>query len=498
MTTLIKNVQIIDGTGEKAKSADVLIKGDRISAIGNFNKKTADLIIDGRGAYLSPGFINLNTDSDHYLSIFDNKEQQDFLMQGVTTIIGGLCGASLAPLLYGSLESIRKWANPEKINVNWRTMDEFLDNLDQSPLGVNFATLVGHATIRRALIGENLRDLTLKEIEVFKDIISKALESGAYGFSTGLGYAHARQTPYSELKALLEPVVRQAAVYATHLRNDEEGLLSSVDETIHLARETGVRVLISHFRPLYKFEDEWERALSLIEADVSLRIHADLYPFDHSVLPIYRLLPLWAQNGPLELMMHHLENKSMRERIVGALPRLKGDEITISAAPQNEYLVGKTLRDFCNTRQIKSVKEGLVELMLLAKLKAMVIFKNINLDVLLRNLHRPSILVASNSASLRDDVEVLKPERALKTFPRFLELVQEKNLMPLEMAVKKITSLPASIIGLEDRGVIKDRAFADLVIFKDGEIKTVLVNGEVAFDGGKITSKLSGKVLRKN
>ena len=133
MTIIIKGAQIIDGTGKPPTVADVLIKGDRISAIGDFFRQKAEEVIDlrGTGAFLTPGFIDVNTDSDHYLSIFTNPEQENFLLQGVTTIIGGNCGSSLAPLIRGTLESIRKWTDTDLINVNWQSVAEFLSELEK-------------------------------------------------------------------------------------------------------------------------------------------------------------------------------------------------------------------------------------------------------------------------------------------------------------------------------------------------------------------------------
>ncbi len=209
MTLLIKNVQVVGatrradtGAGDGAAPAmDVFVSDNKISAIGNFPNKRADVVLDGKGAYLSAGFIDCNTDSDHYLTLFDNPGQEDFIRQGVTTIMGGMCGASLAPLLYGSLESLQKWGNPDRINVNWHTMAEFLAVMDKRPTAVNFGTLVGHATIRRALVGEALRELTKNELGVFSRTLEAALAEGAFGFSSGLGYVHSRKTPYAELRA---------------------------------------------------------------------------------------------------------------------------------------------------------------------------------------------------------------------------------------------------------------------------------------------------------
>src|SRR3989338_1585089 len=174
MTILFKGCQVVDGSGGEIQRADVFIKDDKISAIGNFPNKKADQVINCLGLYVSPGFIDVNTDSDHYLTLFTHPEQKDFLLQGVTTIIGGNCGSSLAPLLYGSLESIRKWTNINQVNVDWQTVADFLKVFNRIKLGVNFGTLIGHSTIRRALIGEDFRDLTKSELAVFKKIVQQS------------------------------------------------------------------------------------------------------------------------------------------------------------------------------------------------------------------------------------------------------------------------------------------------------------------------------------
>ena len=266
MTLLIKDVQILGGTRPFPDRSDVFVSNDKISAIGHFPNKKADVILEGQGAYLSPGFIDVNTDSDHYLTLFDHPGQEDFLKQGVTTIFGGMCGSSLAPLLYGGLESMGKWADPNRVNVNWHTMAELLAVIDRHPLAVNFGTLVGHATIRRAILGEAARDLTKNELGVFARTLRAALAEGGFGLSTGLAYVHARKTPYAELKFLADIAAEARGVYATHLRDGGAGIARSVEETIRVAKESEVKTLVSHFVPVIGSEKEYETALAAIEA----------------------------------------------------------------------------------------------------------------------------------------------------------------------------------------------------------------------------------------
>src|SRR3989344_2802238 len=384
--TLIRSVQIVDGSGKAPYKADVLLSGDRISALGAFPNKKASLVINGLGYYLAPGFIDIHTDSDHYLTLFSNPPQEDFLTQGVTTIIGGHCGSSLAPLLYGSLESIQKWGNPNLINVDWHTVDDFLTVLKSSGLGVNFGTLVGHSTIRRALIGEGLRDLSGSELKVLLNLLARSLEEGALGLSAGLGYVHSKNVSYEEIKSFAKTVEKYNGVFAAHLRDEKEKLADAVSETIQLSRETGAKILVSHFRPLIGYERNFEQALNLIETAANkLDFHFDNYPFDSSVVPLYTLLPTEFQTGGWRVMLDNISKKAIQEKIIKELLILKESDIIIASAPQAKYLTGKYLGQFAKNREI-DLPAALLELMKATQLQAVVIYKNINLDLTVKSL----------------------------------------------------------------------------------------------------------------
>ncbi len=250
MTLLIRNVQILGSDQKLPDKLDVFVSGEKIAAIGRFPGKKADEIVEGQGMYLAPGFIDVDTESDHYLSIFTNPSQDDFLKQGVTTIIGGLCGASLAPLLYGSLDALEEWTRVAQVNVDWHSTEEFLRVLEKFPLGVNFGTLVGHSTLKQAIIGQKPRDLTKNELKVLGNVLERSIKEGSFGFSTGLGYTLGRETPYAEISFLAAIVKRLGGVYATHLRSEGGAIKESIDENFRLARELGVKILISHLMPM--------------------------------------------------------------------------------------------------------------------------------------------------------------------------------------------------------------------------------------------------------
>ncbi|MBI4991886.1 MAG: amidohydrolase family protein [Candidatus Harrisonbacteria bacterium] len=490
---LIKNTQIIDGTGQPSFKGDILIKDNRISAIGNFPNQKAEQIIDGLGLTLTPGFIDCHSTSDHYLTLFTNPSQKDFLLQGVTTIIGGQCGSSLAPLLYGSLKSIRKWADPDQINVGWVTLAELKSVLRRLGLGVNFTTLVGHSTIRRDLIGEEIRDLTDSEMDIFKNTLSNSLKEGGRGLSAGLGYSHSKNVPYIEIKNLLAVLTKYKGVYATHLRDERGGLVESVKETIQIAKESKASVIISHFRPILGWENQFREAKDLIDANLNkANLYLEMNPFNASVLPIYTLLPAWAQHGGLENMLAIISQQRHRVRILKELgnSEINPKKLIIAEARDNNSIVGKNLKEFSENRGL-NICDGLLAIMEITRMKALFLHQNINSELLKEALFHPRALIGSNSASPKDSPALLKPERSLNTFTQFLKMAAEKGVR-IEKSIQKITSSPAEIFGLEKRGTVKEGWFADLAMFKDNQMVNVIVNGQIAVQDGKITDNLAG------
>jgi N-acyl-D-aspartate/D-glutamate deacylase len=507
MTLLIKNVQLVDGTGVAHASGDasdrpcdVFVSDTRISAIGNFPNKKADGVIDGQGAYLCPGFIDGNTGSDHYLTLFNDRSQEDFLRQGVTTIMGGMCGASLAPLLYGTLESIQKWGDTNRFNVNWHTVAEFLAVMDRRPTSVNFGTLAGHATIRRAIVGEALRDLTRNELNVFVRTLEAALAEGAFGLSTGLGYVHARKTPYAELRTLAETVKKYGGVYATHLRRDAAGVKESVEETIKLARETGVSTIISHFAPVVGAEKEYEEALALVnDLPPEIDLHFDIAPSTSSLVPIYTFLPEWAQTGGVGVMEASIKDEWLLSRIKKDIPKLDENNFIVAQAPGSEFLVGKSLKEIGEMYEMKDSRDALLRLMQAIRLRGSVLYKNLDAAFIARAIASPRSLIASNAPSVSDTMsgeKHFKSERSASTFSAFLSFVEENKTMSFEDAVKKITLVPAKKFGIADRGVVKEGNFADLVCLRGNEVKFIVVNGRVVEKENEFQAVFSGKTLR--
>ena len=443
---LIRNVKIIDGSGSPAYPGDVLISGGKISAIGHFPNRKAETIIEGLGAYLTPGFIDIQSEADHYLKIFTNPSQNQYLAEGITTIIGGHSGASLAPLLYGSLRTLHEYTNPNQINVNWHSFEELVKELNKLPLGVNFGSFIGHSTIRQELNDDENRDLTDPEINVFKRIIREALEQGAFGLSTGPDTARGRRVPQHEIRELLSEAADKNGIYSVRLRNNKDDLVNTINEIIFLYQNSGVKTIINNFQPLAGFDKQYQLALQLIEKNGD-GIFFTVSPELSRTVTARQLLPEWAQAENLEEM----DQKRIINQI--KIP----DEVIIEELPSAyRYLQGKTLKEFAKNRKLP-LGQALLELIRMTKMRLVVSLTDVSEKLL---------------------SDWLTHDRALITAPvnKFFEIAENQR-WPLEKAVAKLTSFPARVLGLKNRGLIKENFAADLVLIKDKKIQTVLVNG---------------------
>ena len=394
---LIKNGLVYDGEGNPAVKKNILVQKQKIVRLGSFSKRRVDQVIDATGAIITPGFIDINTDADHYLTLFSEPNQEDLIKQGITTIIGGNCGSSLAPLIDGSLVSVRKWGDLSQININWHSVSEFLTMLARRGLGVNFGTLIGHSTIRRALIGDTARDLSFSELEVFQKIITQSFEEGAFGFSTGLGYLHARYVPLHEIIELAKTTAQHHRVYATHLRNVTNKLQESVKETIEIAQKTGVNLEISHFQPLKDFTDDYQKAKDLIQKEsTQSRINFDCYPFETTTKPIYTFLPEWIQEKKLEVMLDHINNQHFEERLIKYFSKLSLSQIIIGHTHASlNFLTGKSLKEFAANNNL-SLAKSFLKLMRVTRLKVICLYKEVDLRLLEKFMVSPNAIIASN------------------------------------------------------------------------------------------------------
>jgi len=501
MTLLIKGVRIVGGDRTYHEPADLFVSGDKISAIGKFPNKKADEVLDGQGAYLAPGFIDVATTSDRYLTLLTDPDQGDFLRQGVTTIVGGYDGLSLAPLVGGGLEPLDGWASARGVNIDWRTVKEFLNHLDRRPLGVNFATFVGHTTVRRAIIGEEPRELTANERRVLQHVLGRGLREGAFGLSLDTLAFSRDQVSATELKPLIGCLKEHHGIYAPSVTGSGSELKGTLVEMSQLLKRSGVPAIVSYAPQLGEAGggDYTEFITTLESLSFDSHIHFDLPPAAGSVLPLYRYLPEWAQVGSVAEMLERLDVSLTRNRILEELPAVDPGRLTVIGAPHHDPLVGLTLHGIMELYRIRKPAEALVKLMETTRLRAVTFLAGYEDAWDFRAAFRhPRSLVGSRGMSADPAAarrSLVRPE-ALDVFPRLLGLAAAGHLAPLGDVVHKFTREPARLFGFEKRGEVRESYFADLVGFRGADIKFVVVNGRIAVKDGELQGVRAGRPLR--
>ena len=488
ITTLIKNGLVYDGSGLEPVRKDILIRNERIARLGDFSRKKADVVIDATGALVLPGFIDINSSVDHYLDILSADGGAENLKKGITTAIGGNCGSSLAPSSgVGSLKSVRKWGDVSKVNVGWHTVQEFLKILEKRKIALNFGTLVGHSTIRRSIIGEDFRDLTDREMATFKKMIVESFKNGAFGFSTGLEFAHSKKVGQNEILELVRVVAAHKRIYATHLRdlNNETGFKNSIEEIFDLAKITGANVEISHLLPLNGLGNEYLEAKSLIERETAdTHINFDCYSIPRVAYPVYQLLPKPVKEGNLETMLKQINSEYLEASILKHFKNINPDSLTLyNLQGSLKFLSGKTLKQLSESFDMKS-EQALLKVMRLSHLRAVVLLGIVDEQSLEEFLASPSSIIASGGLNFSP------------VFTDFLKWAKDNSKISLQAAVMKTTSIPAIKLGIKKRGLLKEDYYADLVLLRDFKPTEVIVNGALVLENNAIKNHSKGRVLR--
>lgn len=488
---LIKNADVIRGTKATREKLDVLVEGDRIVRVAPSISDGSVSLVNGAGLTLVPGFIDPASASDHFLSLFIDSHAKAFLASGVTTIVGGMDGSSLAPLFSGSLESIRKWANGDSINVDWDSFSGYLDRLEKLELGINFGSFVGHSTVRRGLFGSLDRDLTEEEIERMNAVFSDALSEGAFGVSMGLAFNHSNSVSSHELESVASLCAEQKRFISMSLRFDGAELKKGIDEAHSVAKASGARMFVNHFKAGNKCEAEFEEALKSVADEKDFYLCTNVS--DWRLIPIYFLLPAIFRFGPLETMLSHISKADDLEEIRRGMSTISGDHLIIARCPNAEFLVGKTLKDFATSREL-TVKDALFELMKLSSMRAVLLFKGFNGSHSAQALHFNNSLLSSSLPSVLNEKSTLEHSGVEPSFKHMLSHYRSFNI-EFERLIQKLTFDSAEALGLSDRGRIERDAIADLVLLKDGVVEKVYVSGVKAFDGGRFVEG-NGKILR--
>ncbi len=523
---LIKNSTVVDGTGKKIFKSDVGILDGRIAVLAKNIEQKANRTIDAQGLHLAPGFIDAHTHSG--INLLVNPRAESKIRQGVTTEVIGNCGDSPAPLIGVTLEEAKVEAKYLGLDITWVSMGEYLERLGKPGAAVNVVPLVGHNTVRSAVLGlDNVQPVPEQQAEM-EWLIEEAMEQGAHGLSTGLFYPPGYFSNTEEVIGLARVAARYNGIYTSHMRSETSRVLEALEETIEIGKQAEIRVQISHVKlDGYRNWDDVGRLLGMIDDACSqgLRVGGDVYPYTSGVSNLDFILPYWAQEGGSKAVCEQLSNPEIRARLrkdwrenlaewEDRSGMCEWADIQITGCKSRPEVQGRNIAKIA-VDEGKDPLDTALDLIVENKgIVGCVCFGQLedNVQVIMRH---PLIVIASDGDAVAPYgvLSQSKPHpRYYGTFPRVLgRYVREKKILSLEDAVKKMTSITAERFGLSDRGVIREGAFADLVLFNSRTvidrgtytdphqypegIHYVIVNGVVVIDQCEHTGALPGKVL---
>jgi N-acyl-D-amino-acid deacylase len=527
---LIRNGLVVDGSGSPAYRGDVLIQGDSIAEVGHVTK-SARRVIDAEGMAVCPGFIDLHTHAD--MGILACPGAPNYVMQGVTTAVTGNCGLTLAPCSEKHLADLERYLRPFLPSVvpafTWKSFGDFLAVMEEARPAINLVPLVGHGTLRIAVMGFENRLCTERELETMKDLLDERLREGCHGLSTGLIYPPGSYSNLEELEALFSVLERHAAFYSSHLRSEGRHLEESVREAIHLAGKYGVSVELSHHKACP--QPNWgkvKRTLALIREARSrgVEVRCDAYPYDGTSTTVTALLPPETLEGGVPRLLARIADPEERKDIIRKITAFPEDEdsfirdvgwdnIYIVSCPKGSGIEGKALSSVVGPLPAESQAERFLEWLLSVEGEALMVSRSMSEADVERVLRDPDSIIASDSWVSDPEAPGKCHPRAYGTFPRLIgHYAREKGLMPLEKAVQKVTGLPAAKIGLKDRGQVVPGMKADLALFDPERfldtatyadpkrypagLHAVVINGEIVVEHGENCGTRPGKVIRKN
>ncbi|MFQ5710376.1 MAG: amidohydrolase family protein [Candidatus Geothermarchaeales archaeon] len=540
---VIKSGRIIDGSGNPWFRGDVGVKGGVIVKIGSLTTEGAEKTVEAKDLAVTPGFIDIHSHAD--TALLANPKAESIVMQGITTTCIGNCGLSAAPVRDPTKQSLKRYLSAfmPVSEVEWHTLGDFLSRLERQGTACNVAALVGHGTVRVAVMGFEARPPERKEMEEMKRLIAQSMEEGAFGVSTGLAYAPGFFSTTEEVVELCGVVARYGGIYATHIRSDGETYGESVKEAIEVSERSGVPLQISHIESHYPNWGKASEALGVVDAarERGIDVSCDVPPYLLGMTMLTTLLPDWAQEGGFPRMIERLSSPKDREEMRKSLSA-KGqrhvmasaslaadghwDKIWIAESEKNPDLVGKNLEEASRLRG-EAPHDAVFDLLQEEGKNIKILCEFHDEEDLRRVVKHPTSMIVSDEsayAAREASQRGRTHPRAYGAFPMTLrkyvrgetrrEMPEElgESILAIQEAVRKMTSLPAQRLGLRDRGMIREGMWADLVVF-DPEtigdeatyqnphryprgIEYVFVNGVAVVERDEHTGALPGKVLR--
>ena len=525
---LITGGTVYDGTGRAPARVDVAIKGDRIAAIGNLPRARARNVVNARGLAVAPGFINMLSWSTESL-IIDGRSQGE-IRQGVTTQIMGE-GWSMGPLNDRMKKQLVAEQDDLKFDIEWTTLAEYLKYLEKRGVSQNVASYVGATTIRQYVLGENDVQPTPAQLQQMRELVRQAMEEGALGVGSSLIYAPAFYARTEELIELCKVAARYQGKYISHLRSEGNEWVAAVEELIRISREAGLPAEIYHIKAAGKQNwDKVDKVISMINAArrSGLKISANMYMYTAGATGLNASLPPWTMDGGYEALFNRLKDPAIRQKIANEVrtPTDKWENLYLSAgSPDGILLVGfkseklkpltgKTLADVAKIRG-KDPVETMMDLILEDQSRVGTVYFLMNEENLKKELRQPWVSLGSDGGSMAPEGVFLKSSTHPRSYGNFARLlgkyVREEKVISLTEAIRRLSGLPATNLGLDHRGFLKIGMFADVVVFDPATIadratfenphqysvgvKHVFVNGLQVLKDGEHTNAKPGRAL---
>jgi N-acyl-D-amino-acid deacylase len=537
---VIHGGRIIDGTGNPWYIGDIAITDGRIAAVGKISGGTAGRVIEAKGLVVAPGFIDMLGQSETSLLI-DNRSLSK-LAQGITSEITGE-GGTVAPQNELTIAAAQPWLDPYHLKIDWTTLAEYWQRLEKKGTPINIGTYVGAAQVREAVLGDVNRAPTPAELEKMKSLVTQAMEQGALGVSTALIYPPGHYAKTEELIELAKVAARYGGIYATHMRSEGQNEVAAVREALRIGEEAQLPVEIFHLKVSGK--SRAGRMVDIVRMIQQARdngqdVTADMYPYLAGGTALASSLPPWVADGGMDKLLERLRDPAVRQRIkteMSATGERTWENLYLDAGgapgvmvssvvnPELKQYTGKTVAEIAtiwkgadgkSAQQNKDPLDALMDFVLADKGLSSALYFIASEEDLQTGLRQPWTSIGLDINEMSLDGPLFEPHahpRGYGSMPRFLgHYVRDLQLMPLEQAIRKITSLPAQREHLTGRGLIKEGFFADITIFDPGSIidkatysqpaqlaegvKYVLVNGQVAFENGKATGAMAGRALK--
>jgi N-acyl-D-amino-acid deacylase len=525
---IIKGGTVYDGTGEKPRVIDVAIRGDRIAGLGIFSADQAKTVIDAKGLAVAPGFINMLSWSTE--SLIEDGRSQSEIREGVTTEIMGE-GYSMGPVNDRMKERMRTQQGDIKYEIKWNTLSEYLRYLEQHGISCNVASFVGATTIREFAIGLEDKPPTPEQLEQMRQLVRQEMEAGALGIGTSLIYPPAFYAKTEELIELCKVAAKYKGKYISHMRSEGNQLLEAIDELLRISKEAGIPAEIYHIKAAG--QSNWGKAdamLAKIEdaRKAGLKITADMYTYTAAGTGLDACLPPWTEDGGYPALFKRLRDPATREKIAAEVrtPSDKWENLYLAAGSPEKILLsgfkseklkpltGKSLAEVAKMRG-KDPVETAMDLIAEDESRIDTIYFLMSEENVKKEIAKPWVSFGSDEASQAPEGNFLKSNchpRAYGCFSRVLgKYSREEKILTLEQAVRKLSGLPATNLGLDHRGFVQEGMFADVVVFDPATVgdratfdkphqysvgmKHVFVNGAQVLKDGEHTGAKPGKAL---